>query len=116
MASQHTQISALNDALQANGFQTKIWQNERIYLQNLGLGVDAIIRFSDPARPAAACTTPMKFYEGCSLKVFSTDKVDEHPQAGIDRCKFAKHSIMGRLRAAGIIPGPVPLRWQDVTL
>jgi len=111
-----TQIAALAEELQAHGFQVKIWRNQRIYLQQLGMGVDAIIHFDEPDRPARECTTPMRYYAGCSLKVFSTDRANESPQADIDKSKFAKHSIMRRMAAAGIIPGPICLNWQDIIL
>jgi hypothetical protein len=111
-----TQITALAEELQATGFQVKIWRSERIYLQQLGLGVDAIIQFDNPGRPARDCTSPLRYFAGCHLKVFSTDRQNENPQTDIEKSKFAKHSIMARMAAAGIIPGPVPLRWQDITL
>lgn len=101
------QIGALHTALCDQGFQAKIWQDRRIYLNGYGRDIKAWLSFDDATREEYN-----DIWSGVALHVRS-DCV-QHPQWLINRAKQVKHQIMQELYGSGITKIEPCDDWRDV--
>ena len=105
-----TQITALNETLNQNGFSAKIWKNYRIYINgsDCDRSAKAYIQFDNPD---ATDSTGM---ENAVLKVFSNNYKCT-PKWNVNRAKQIKHAIALKLQECGLID-EVCETWQEIIL
>lgn len=74
-----------------------------------GHNITAYIALDNPNDDAEQC---IGLFSGCALVVWSSGGAT--PQEPIERAQRAKHRLMLQMAEAGIVPGPICERWEEV--